>query len=93
MNATQSTLVLMLVLSLATLTGAESSRDRRHRQINERLKETADLQYNYFAPSVHIRYHHPDPQATYLAYYNEISHRPRVFVRRPIDAFYPISAW
>ena len=72
MNATQSTLVLMLVLSLATLTGAESSRDRRHRQINERLKETADLQYNYFAPSVHIRYHHPDPQATYLAYYNEI---------------------
>jgi hypothetical protein len=63
---------LMLLGSLTTLSYAESSRDLRHQQIRKKLKETAHLQYNYFAPSVHIRYQHPDPKESYLAYYNEI---------------------
>jgi len=63
---------LLIVSSLAVTLLAESSRDRRHKQIKKRLEETKDLKYNYFAPSVHISYKHPDPKATYLAYYNEI---------------------
>ena len=59
---------------------AESPRDKRHRQIKAKLKETSDLVYNYFAPSIHIRYHHPEPKQTYLAYYNEIRvERKRLF--------------
>ena len=63
---------LLLISSLTTLSYGESSRDLRHKQIRKRLKETSHLQYNYFAPSVHIRYHHPDPKEHYLAYHNEI---------------------
>ncbi len=66
------TTTLLLLFCFITIANGESSRDKRHRQIRKRLKETANLQYNYFAPSVHIRYHHPDSKATYLAYYNEI---------------------
>ena len=50
----------------------ETQREIRHRKIRERLEETAHLKYNYFAPSVHIRYHHPDPNESCVAYYNEI---------------------
>ncbi len=50
----------------------ESSRDVRHAKIKKQLEERTDLKYNYFAPSVHIRYHHPSPEKTYLVYYNEI---------------------
>lgn len=52
---------------------AQSNRDKRHANIQKRLKETADLTYPYFAPSVHIRYQHPNPKETVLAYYNEIT--------------------
>ncbi len=63
---------LLCLLTLVSSAHAESAREKRHRQIQKRLEETSHLKYNYFAPSVHIRYHHPDEQATYLAYYNEI---------------------
>jgi len=63
---------LLLTIGVVSIAQAESPRDKRHRQIRKRLQETSNLQYNYFAPSVHIRYHHPDAKATYLAYYNEI---------------------
>ena len=72
-------LVLAVPLLAAAAAGAgpadppaESPRDRRHRQIRQRLAETADLPHPYFAPSVHIRYRHPDPAAAVRAYYNEI---------------------
>ena len=65
-------MVMCVVGLLAGIGYGESLRDKRHRQIRQKLKETADLRYNYFAPSVHIRYHHPEPKQTYLAYYNEI---------------------
>jgi hypothetical protein len=68
----QAIIVLLFAISVAVFTYGESSRDRRHVRIREKLKETSDLEFNYFAPSVHIRYQHPDPEATYLAYYNEI---------------------
>jgi hypothetical protein len=63
---------LLFIITSANFSCGESARDRRHRQIQRRLEQTSHLEYNYFAPSVHIRYHHPDPPATYLAYYNEI---------------------
>lgn len=73
MKITQSiSAALLAVFLLTNSTFGESPRERRHQQIHKRLKETSQLQYHYFAPSVHIRYHHPDPEATYLAYYNEI---------------------
>ena len=62
----------VLILCVVTLGYAETARDRRHDRIHKRLKETAHLKYNYFAPSVHIRYHHPESKVTYRAYYNEI---------------------
>ncbi|MDP6524365.1 MAG: DUF3472 domain-containing protein [Kiritimatiellia bacterium] len=72
MKTTRIIYALLLVINLVTSTHAESARERRHNNIRKRLKETSHLKYNYFAPSVHISYHHPDPKATYLAYYNEI---------------------
>tara|TARA_R110000850_G_scaffold27268_15_gene77151 strand:- start:97 stop:1023 length:927 start_codon:yes stop_codon:yes gene_type:complete len=68
---------LVITLALATflpqdVVNAQSDRDKRHARIQERLKESTDLEYAYFAPSVHIRYHHPSPDETVLAYYNEI---------------------
>ena len=51
---------------------AQSDRDKRHANIHERLKKDSDLKYPYFAPSVHIRYQHPNPKKKVLAYYNEI---------------------
>ena len=71
---THTTLLLSLgVFGLGLLSSpAESHREKRHRQIREKLEQTKHLEFNYFAPSVHIGYQHPDPKATYLAYYNEI---------------------
>lgn len=64
-------LILFAVLLSSPALG-ESAREKRHLQINQRLEETADLDYNYFAPSVHIRYHHPDAKDSVVGYYNEI---------------------
>ena len=72
MKITEKIIVLLLISSFTTVTFGESSRDKRHRQIHIKLKDTAHLQFNYFAPSIHIRYQHPDPKTNYLAYYNEI---------------------
>jgi len=63
---------LLLIAGLIAVAGAETRREAHHRRIRKRMKETAHLKYNYFAPSVHIRYHHPEPKTKYLAYYNEI---------------------
>lgn len=68
---------LVITLALATflpqdVVNAQSDRDKRHAKIRERLKEPGDLEYPYFAPSVHIRYQHPNLEETVLAYYNEI---------------------
>ena len=72
LNTTRMIYALLLVINLVTYTHAGAARDRRHDNIRKRLKETSHLKYNFFAPSVHISYRHPDPKATYLAYYNEI---------------------
>jgi len=72
MKTARTIATLLLLITMAASTFGESSRDRRHQQIHKKLEQTSHLEYNYFAPSVHIRYHHPDPKATYLAYYNEI---------------------
>ena len=72
MKTTQIFTALLLACFLSTSIWGESPRDRRHQQIRKRLQETSQLHYPSFAPSVHIRYQHPDSQASYLAYYNEI---------------------
>jgi hypothetical protein len=65
--------IFLITLIFATNFGyGQSSREKRHEQIKEKLQENAHLKYNYFAPSVHIRYIHPDPGSSYLGYYNEI---------------------
>lgn len=64
--------ILLLFSSLFNLSFGESARDIRHEKIREKLKSFPDLKYNYFAPSVHIRYQHPSKDDTYFAYYNEI---------------------
>lgn len=67
---------LLLCLVIIPLLGSgvygQSARDRRHAEIHRKLANSS-LEFPYFAPSVHIRYHHPDPEAQYFAYYNEIS--------------------
>lgn len=63
---------LSFVVLFSSVLPAESAREKKHQQIHKRLQETAHLKYNYFAPSVHIRYHHPDNQATVVGYYNEV---------------------
>lgn len=64
--------VAFSLLVLSSSGRAETAREKRHRNIRRKLEETSHLKYNYFAPSVHIRYHHPDPEKPYIAYYNEI---------------------
>lgn len=72
MNTLSKHFTLLILISFAATLHAQSAREKRHQQIQKRLQDTADLKYNYFAPSVHIRYHHPEKQETYLGYYNEI---------------------
>ena len=72
MKTAGTIIALLLICSVISVTYGESDRVRRHEKIRQQLSDTTHLQYNYFAPSVHISYHHPDPKATYLAYYNEI---------------------
>jgi hypothetical protein len=63
---------LLLIIGLCAVIHGASRRATRHDRIRKKIKQMAHLKYNFFAPSVHIRYHHPDPKAKYLAYYNEI---------------------
>ena len=72
MNSLSKCSAIVILLACITSLQAESAREKRHQQIKKRLQDTAELKYNYFAPSVHIRYHHPDNQVSYLGYYNEI---------------------
>ncbi len=67
---TRSIIFSLLVPCVAVL--GETPTGKRHAQIRKRLKETSNLAHPYFAPSVHIRYHHPNSKETVLAYYNEI---------------------
>ena len=65
--------ILLLVNMLPlTLTG-ELSVEERHEEIQKKLKTYSHLPYPYFAPSVHIAYHHPENEERYFAYYNEIT--------------------
>jgi Domain of unknown function (DUF3472)/Domain of unknown function (DUF5077) len=63
---------LLLVGLTTPLVQGQSDRDQRHTRIKQQMAEHSKLKYNFFAPSVHIRYDHPSPDQTYLAYYNEI---------------------
>ena len=63
---------ILLLLIFSLVSSAESNREKRHRHIKEKMEKFSHLKYNFFAPSVHIRYHHPDKKKKYLAYYNEI---------------------
>ncbi|WP_200392748.1 DUF3472 domain-containing protein [Roseibacillus ishigakijimensis] len=51
---------------------AQHSREERHAHIKATAEKFAHLEHPHFAPSVHIGYQHPEREARYLAYYNEI---------------------
>ncbi len=65
-------LVFFAALLPIPMTYAQADRTLRHQNIRKKLAERSDLKFPYFAPSVHIRYAHPEGSERVLAYYNEI---------------------
>ncbi|MBT3199603.1 MAG: DUF3472 domain-containing protein [Phycisphaerales bacterium] len=72
MKTTRTITALLILVGLCAGIHAASRRETRHDRIRKKMKAMSHLKYNFFAPSVHISYKHPDPKAKYLAYYNEI---------------------